>query len=254
MYKFWLISVILIVLSACSSSDKKKNLEVNEIIQRAIDSSGTNKFEKAIVQFQFREKTYRSIPTCKGLQLQREFKTDSTLIKDVLLQGKFTRTKDETFVSVQDSLAHLYAESINSVHYFVQLPFRLNDEAVQKNLVGTETDENKEYYKIKVSFQEEGGGEDFEDVYYYWIDSETFQIAYLAYSFKVNGGGVRFRRAINQQKVNGIQFFDYENYKPDFENAEVENSLADFLAGKYVLLSKIENTDILVNDVELHCD
>lgn len=254
MYKFWLISVIGLVLSACSSSDKKENLEVSNIIQRAIDSSGTSKFEKAIVQFQFREKTYRSIPTCEGLKLQREFKTDSAIIKDELHQGKFTRTKDETFVSVQDSLANLYAESINSVHYFVQLPFRLNDEAVQKSLIGMETDENKEYYKIKVSFQEEGGGEDFEDVYYYWIDSKTFQIVYLAYSFKVNGGGIRFRKAIDQQKVNGIQFLGYENYKPDFENAKVENALADFLAGKYVLLSTIENTDVLVNDVKLNCN
>lgn len=254
MYKFWLFVVILLIFSACSPVEIKETLKVEDIIQAAIDSSGTEKFQKAIVQFQFRDKTYRSIPTCDGLKLQREFSTDSATIKDELYQGDFLRLVNNEYTKVKDSLAFLYTESINSVHYFVQLPFRLKDEAVQKKLVGIEDVQQKSYYKIKVTFQKDGGGEDFEDVYYYWIDSKNFQIAFLSYSFQVNEGGIRFRKAVSQKEINGIQFIDYENYKPNIENPKLENSLSDFLDGKYALLSSIENTYILVNDVDLHCE
>jgi hypothetical protein len=244
----------LLLCTACSTSTKKEKLDVNKIVQQAIDSSGTDKFDKAIVQFQFRNKIYRSIPTCNGLQLQREFKSDSIAFLDELYQGEFNRFENETFIQVKDSMANLYAESINSVHYFVQLPFRLNDEAVQKKWVGMEKDEQNEYFKIKVSFAESGGGQDFEDVYYFWLDSDSYLIQYLAYSFKVNGGGIRFRKAIQQKEVNGITFLEYENYQPALEHAKVENSLNDYLKGTYTLLSKIENSDISVTEVDLLCD
>ena len=47
---------------------------------------------------------------------------------------------------------------------------------------------------------------------------------YLAYSFHVNGGGTRFRKAINRREINGITFQDYINYTA---TTEVEN-IADF--------------------------
>ena len=45
---------------------------------------------------------------------------------------------------------------------------------------------------------------------------------YLAYNYKVNGGGVRFRSSYNRRNVGGIIFQDYINYK-----AEVGTPLKD---------------------------
>ena len=251
MHKFCF--VLILILSACSSSHKQEQLAASQIIQQAIDSSGTSKFKNSVVKFQFRDYTYKSIPTCSGIKLQRSFKNDSFAIKDELYEGKFKRIINKRLIEVTDSLANLYSESINSVHYFVQLPFRLKDEAVQTKLIGTEKDELNTYYKIQVSFQQDGGGQDFEDVYYYWINTNTFQISYLAYSFQVNGGGIRFRKAIEYENVNGIQFITYENYKPNFNHAKVGQALNDFLNGKYIFLSLIENKHILVNNLKLDC-
>ena len=111
-----------------------------------------------------------------------------------------------------------YSNSVNSVHYFSVLPFGLNDKAVHKKQLKSSTVKGKEYYKIEVTFSENGGGEDFEDVFIYWIGKEDFLVDYLAYSYNTNGGGKRFRVLKEQCIKNGIRFVDYYNYKPLNEN------------------------------------
>ena len=118
-------------------------------------------------------------------------------------------------IILPDSLAQNYANSVNSVHYFSVLPYGLNDKAVKKRLLKSSTIKGKEYYKIEISFSEDGGGEDFEDVFIYWIDKENFLIDYLAYSYHTNGGGKRFRVLKEQCVKNGVRFVDYHNYKPN---------------------------------------
>lgn len=239
---------------SCERENKTKTLTAESIIEKAITQSGTKAFKEAEVKFQFRNKKYKSIPTCEGFKYIREFKENQNHVVDELHRGEFSRTVNQTKEKVKDSLAFLYAESINSVFYFVQLPYRLNDDAVKKEWVGTENDSLNTYYKIKISFEKEGGGADYEDEYYYWFDTETFQIGYLAYSFHVNGGGIRFRKATHQQKVDSIQFITYNNYQPITENLTLENSLQDYLKGKYEYLSTIENTSIQINQTNLNCN
>jgi hypothetical protein len=72
----------------------------------------------------------------------------------------------------------------------------------------------KEYYKVEITFSKEGGGDDFDDVFIYWIGKEDFLVDYLAYSYRTNGGGKRFRVLKEQCVKNGIRFVDYHNYKP----------------------------------------
>lgn len=93
----------------------------------------------------------------------------------------------------------------------------MNDKAVNKLYLGKVLIKGNEYYKIKVTFNEEGGGEDFEDVFVYWVQTGTFKVDYLAYSYAVNGGGIRFKEAYNERFVNGIRFVDYNNCKPENE-------------------------------------
>ncbi|MEB8389496.1 hypothetical protein OO012_20020, partial [Rhodobacteraceae bacterium KMM 6894] len=111
-------------------------------------------------------------------------------MEDVKSKAKFERFIDGTLEVLPDSTANKYDNSVNSVHYFVKLPYGLNDPAVNKTLLGEVTLKEKEYYKIKVTFEQAGGGDDFEDTYLYWINKETFKPDYLAYDFHENDGGV----------------------------------------------------------------
>jgi hypothetical protein len=152
-----------------------------------------------------------------------------------------------TAVAIKDTvmIAKL-ADAVNSVHYFAQLPYGLNEPAVVKELLGEAVIKNEPYFEIGVTFNQEGGGTDFEDEFVYWIHKENYTVDYLAYSYATNGGGIRFREAINPRTVGGIRFVDYNNFKP----ATLETPLTDldtaFEAGKLKLLSKIELENVSV--------
>jgi hypothetical protein len=97
-----------------------------------------------------------------------------------------------------------------------------------------------------VTFSEDGGGEDFDDVFIYWFNQETNLIDYLAYSYHTDGGGVRFRKAIRQHNVGGIVLQDYENYQPADKNTPVEDMENLFKEGKLELLSEIVLENVMV--------
>tara|TARA_R110000868_G_scaffold74009_6_gene214159 strand:+ start:1099 stop:1839 length:741 start_codon:yes stop_codon:yes gene_type:complete len=243
MKRIYLVSVMLILFSCKEKT--KSDLSADEIINKAIEVSGGNLYKSSKISFSFRNKDY--VSENSGTILKRSFKIDSIKYTDVKNNSGFERYINDALVLVSDSLASLYSNSINSVHYFAQLPYRLNDKSVNKELLEEKVINNKTYYVVKVTFDKKGGGDDFEDTYYYWIQKESFKPDYLAYDFHENGGGVRFRKAYNERYVNGIRFVDYKNYKPKNHSATIEQ-IADLYSNNQLeLLSEIKLENIKVD-------
>ena len=66
----------------------------------------------------------------------------------------------------------------------------------------------------------------------------------MAYSFHVNGGGVRFRQATNERFIEGIRFVDYNNLKIENAFTSLENLAKAFEKGKLEKLSeKLEGAE-----------
>ena len=230
----------VVTLFACQSP--KKELTAQEVIENTMRVSGSDKIGNAIISFMFRNKSYIATRN-KGLfSLTRSF--DS--IVDVLTNKEFQRFIDGNLIELSDSLATIYSNSVNSVHYFSVLPFGLNDKAVHKKRLPSVNIQGKEYYKIEITFLENGGGQDHEDVFIYWIGKEDFMMDYLAYSFYTNGGGKRFRVVKNQQVVNGIRFVDVDNYKPIDSKIELINIDKAFENKQLEKLSEIVLEDLQV--------
>lgn len=204
-------SFLLLVLLVVSC---KPNFTAQEIIDKSLEHSKLNELNTASVSFMFRNKTYKADRNNGIFELTRTIKTDSTTIKDVLFNDGFKRFINDSLVSLSEKDQNRYGNSVNSVHYFSVLPLGLNDQAVYKELLESVTIKGKEYYKIKVTFSEEGGGDDFDDVFLYWFAKDNFQLDYLAYKYHTNGGGVRFRDVKEEKFIDGIRFVDYNNYKP----------------------------------------
>lgn len=207
----YLFLVAISLLISCQTP--KKELTAQEIIDKAMKVAGADKVANANISFDFRDKSYEAIRKNGVFQLKRSF--DS--ITDVLSNQGFQRFVHGNEIQLSDSLANVYSNSVNSVHYFSVLPYGLNDAAVRKKLLPSSKIQGKEYYKIEVTFSENGGGEDFEDVFIYWIDAQSFMMDYLAYSFHTNGGGKRFRAIKNAVLVEGIRFVNFDNYQPTSE-------------------------------------
>ncbi|MCA0152793.1 DUF6503 family protein [Winogradskyella vincentii] len=246
-----LITFCLFLLClGCQEENKQSSLSADEIVNKSIEVSGGERFGSSEIKFDFRDKFYFAQRKQGNFLLARSFFKDNDSITDFLTNDEFKRLVGEDFIVVADSMITKYRASVNSVHYFSVLPYGLNDAAVNKFFLGEEEIKNKTYYKIKVTFNKEGGGEDFEDVFIYWIDKETFKVQYLAYSYNEDDGvGMRFREAFNERFIEGIRFVDYNNYK----SSDGLMSLIDlgklFEKNKLNLLSKIELKNIVVNDL-----
>ncbi len=244
-YNFLLVAILFGFVSC--KNGVKKEITAQFVVDKSIQVSGGELYTKNEVSFTFRKKSYTSKYVDGQKVLGRVTKNDSASIKDIKTNKAFNRYVNDSLVKVIDSMARKYENSINSVHYFVKLPFGLNDKAVHKKLLGTSKIDGKEYYKVQVTFSEDGGGVDFDDTYIYWFNTKTFKPDYLAYSFQVNDGGQRFRVAYNERYIGGIRFVDYENYETLNLKVPIAKIDSLYAANKLKLLSKIEINDIIVN-------
>jgi hypothetical protein len=167
--------------------------------------------------------------------------------RDVLNNTGFKRFLNNEEVDVDPEWAVRYSNSINSVAYFAFLPFGLNDAAVIKEYLGEEEIQGEKYFKILVTFRQEGGGEDFNDVFVYWINKQTYGMDYFGYTYETDGGGIRFRQAVNSRKINGIRFSDYINFQGSKKEANVSELAKLFESSKLEKLSEINLTHVEVN-------
>ncbi len=238
------LPILFLALIFVSCMEKETPLTAQQIVDRAIETSCGGHCDHATIDFTFRDRCYVSKRNEATFSLERITTDSSGVTHDILSNDGFQRFKNDTLLSVADTMVTKYSNSINSVHYFAQLPFGLNDGAVKKELLGEAVIKGAPYFEVGVTFQQEGGGTDFQDKFVYWIHKENFTLDYMAYSYETDGGGIRFREAYNIRTVNGIRFADYYNYKPQ----SLEVALTDlddlFEKGGLKLLSKIETESV----------
>lgn len=226
---------------------KTGDAKAQNIIEQAIDTHGGDRYNNHDIQFEFRDRTYVS-KRRDGMYTYERIFADSAghSTVDILSNDSFTRKIDDQVVEVPDTMQDKYSSSINSVIYFALLPYFLMDPAVNSEYLGTGEIKGEPYDKVKITFNQEGGGEDFEDEFIYWFHQTKHTLDYLAYSYKTDGGGARFRAAYNPRVVGGIRFVDYENYKPNPETRYILNFDSMFDTGQLEKLLTIETKNIFV--------
>jgi hypothetical protein len=247
--KYLALFFLLIQLYSCKEENKteiSQSLSAQQVIDKTIKNTCSGNCDKAIVEFSFRDKLYKSTRDGGSYQLERIKKEGDDVVHDIVSNDGLKRFINEKEVKVQDSMITKISDGVNSVHYFAQLPLGLNAIAVNKKLLGEDTINNKDYYEVEITFKEKGGGTDFDDVFVYWINKETYDVDYLAYSYATNGGGIRFREAYNPRIIEGIRFVDYNNYKTEDLNVSLFELDDLFMKNELKLLSKIETENVKV--------
>ncbi|WP_299157875.1 DUF6503 family protein [uncultured Tenacibaculum sp.] len=205
----YIYAIVMLFLVSC-----KPSYTAQEIVDKSIENSKLKVLKNASISFDFRNKKYQADRNNGVFEFIKTEKKDSLNIKDILSNNSFKRYINGNLIELSDKKQKAYGNSVNSVHYFSILPLGLNDKAVYKKILGKVKIKGKEYYKVEVTFNENGGGTDFDDVFIYWFFKDNFQLDYIAYKYHTNGGGVRFRDVKKETFVDGIRFVDYNNYKP----------------------------------------
>ena len=252
---FFVFIMTLCLLSFNTEENKEKRLgfeketemrmppSAQEIIDAAIKAHGGSLYDEASYSFVFRKKTYTFE---NGIyKYTVKYNKNGNEIYDVLENGVFSRKVNGKSATLSTKAYNGYMEALNSVVYFATLPYKLNDKAVQKKYMGTAIINESKYNVVEITFEKEGGGKDFQDNFYYWINETTNMVDYLAYSYATSGGGVRFRSAYNTRKVDGISFQDYINWKAPI-GTPLEQLPSLYEAGKLKELSRILTEDVLL--------
>ena len=241
----YLYIFLILLITSCNS--KKSSLTAQQVIDNTIAFSGVSKVSNSKITFKFRDILYTAVRKEGNYTLDRVFKKDTSTINDIIFNKGYQRFVNYIPVATIDSLKIKYSNAINSVHYFSVLPLGLNDKAVQKKILPSSKINGKEYYKIEISFSEDGGGEDFQDIFIYWINKDDFLIDYLAYSFHTNGGGKRFRVLKEQCLIKEIRFVDYYNYKPSSKDIPLTDLDLYYENNQLIKVSEIILKDIKVD-------
>ncbi|MAC62700.1 MAG: hypothetical protein CMC03_02760 [Flavobacteriaceae bacterium] len=238
------IILLFLILVSCSNSSR---ISTSQIINKSIKAHGWDQEDFSIV-FDFRDYQYELKRKNKFYSFQRTTKKEGNVVKDLMSsKKKLKRFINNKSVELSDSMTNVFSNSLNSVMYFFQLPRPLKDQAVITKYLGLAKIFNEKYWTIKVTFKENGGGKDYQDEFRYWININNGQIDYLAYNYLTEGGGTRFRQAVNKQLNQGFIFQDYINFKPNIKFVSLDSLPILFEAGNLIKVSNIKNKNIRVS-------
>jgi hypothetical protein len=256
MKKLWVMSLVLLLASCSGEIVTEKpitNLQNEtldaaiEIIAKMREAHGVKNIDGKEITFSFRDKVYSRYSFNNQYGYSRSaLNEEGKMVIDSWRGDDFKRTINNVEVQITDKEENTYKNSINSVFYFALLPLSLSDPAVNVELLGDSKLKGKKYTKFRVTFDEEGGGEDFNDVFIYWMNKETNTMDFLAYQYFTEGGGIRFREAYNPREVGGFLFQDYNNFKPTTGIELIDMDKA-FEMGEMEQVSEIVLEDIKVN-------
>ena len=212
-----LTAAVLCTLAACNGGSTEQGPSPAEnkaqaIIRQAALAHGGAHADRVKIDFDFRE--YHYVITLNGgaFQYERERPDSAGYIRDVLNNDGFYREIDGERVPLSREADSSYASSLNAVAYFMLLPFKLTDQAVQARYLSEDDILGEPYHEIEVTFQRDGGGDDYQDRYVYWFHRDRHTMDYFAYDYETSDAGTRFRKAYNARTVGGIRFQDYLNF------------------------------------------
>lgn len=244
-----LAAAIFGTLAGCGGESSPPS--ASAIIDSAAVQHGSPTLDRAVVSFRFRNDHYR-LRHQDGIFHYRRSYTDSLgrQVVDGITNDSTYRRVDGQPAALAESQKSSIHTKVNSVTYFALLPEPLADPAAQLTYAGRDTIDGVPYHRIRVTFRQEGGGEDWQDIFMYWFRTDTYAMDYLAYAYGFEPNeefGTRFRQAYNIRRVSGVRFADYRNYTVDTLTADHLEQYPDLLArGPVRLVSRVELDSLTV--------
>ena len=225
-------ALIFHIAGGCSAPDDPPP-SAAAVIDSARAAHGASVLDRAVVAFDFRGEAYR-LRQAQGRFHYRRAYIDSvgrSVVEGLTNDGLYRAVEGDT-VSLSAAEQSAVETTVNSVAYFALLPAPLGDPAVQPTYSGRDTINGVPYHRVQVTFQQEGGGQDWQDVFLYWFRTDTYAMDYLSYAYGQGPdeeSGTRFRAAHNVRRPTGVRVADYHNYTADTLAADQMAQYPDLL-------------------------
>ncbi|HVS62316.1 MAG TPA: DUF6503 family protein [Thermoanaerobaculia bacterium] len=203
-----LACALVLVAPAISEPPKQERLE---IVDRSIRHHGFDRLDELEVALTVSSRSGSFDVVVRAGEL-----FDYTVISEVRGKNRVHRhTNDLVRVTIDDEEQPLETaedrrraeDFVSQRVYFLFLPYRLNDPSAYKQDLGIERWGDRDLHKVRVSF-EPGTSTSDDSVFVYWFDPDTAEMVQFAYTFE---GGIRFRTATNQRRIDGLLLYDQLN-------------------------------------------
>lgn len=226
------------------------------IVDAAIAAHGGGVMDAVKLSFTFRGTPF-SLEKDGGRFAYRRTTADSLgrTVEDVIDNDGAHRFVGQEEVEIDSITTRRINSDLMSVAYFALLPLPLNDAAVKKRYVGSQTIKGQPYDIVEVTFAQERGGRDYQDIFVYWFHADRHTMDYLAYSYVLgddetgpNATGIRFRQAGNVRDVDGYRVQDYRNFTADAGTDLTAMGLL-FEVGELRVVSDVQLEDVRVESI-----
>lgn len=202
-----MVLLLIGVASACATDPDAS------LVADSIRTHGGEVFERSEVSFEFRGISFRVQREAGRFLYERSYlDSEGRQIREGMDNDGTWMEVAGVHVPLADAERSRIETAVNSAVYFGFLPFRLDDPAVLAEGLGEEEIRGELYRVVEVTFQAADGGVDWEDRFVYWFHATDLTLDYLAYRYHRDGGGTRFREAVNRREVDGLLVQDYANY------------------------------------------
>ncbi len=238
-----------------TAAEQPDTSRAGRLIAQAVAAHGMERLDRAVVEFDFRGVHFTARHDAGGFRYARAY-TDSAgaHVREVLSSDSLYRSVAGERQDLPEDTLEAIEGAVNAVVYLALLPYKLDDPAAQARYLGRDTLRGTPYHQVEITFRQEGGGRDWQDRFVYWLHPTRRTMDYLAYYFHTDGGGARFREAVNARTVNGVRVQDYLNYAaaaPDTVGIGAIDRYGDLLeAGALDTVSVVRTEDVQVFSIE----
>ena len=210
-------------VSSCATARTKPAAEAVTIdsarwvLDHTIAYHGGEQYYDADLSFMSRNRTYKARFDSTGFRYERRLRMMDQEAVDVVDQNGFSRAVDRERIRMAPGDREESSFSLGQVVLFAFFPHFLRDSMVEANYLGTYRfkPEGKAYYRVGFHFRKYWAGFSAEEEYLCLIDTSTFALAYIAYSFQRNGGGSRLLEVSGLIEEGGIRLPVYNSYVPE---------------------------------------
>lgn len=217
----------------------------SRIVGEAIRTHGGDTFEESTITFDFRNTRFRVERDGGRFRYERTYTDpEGVRVVEALTNEGISMEVEGASIPLTPQDRARIETAVNSVVYFGFLPFLLDDPSVRLRKLDDAEVEGEPYRKVEVTFQEEGGGQDWEDRFVYWFHRDRNTLDFMAYRYYRDGGGMRFRRAVNRREVGGILIQDYENMTGEVQDIAAYDRLLEEDMLVTVSMIELENVQV----------
>src|SRR5690625_2791700 len=232
------------------------NAKGEGIIRALEEKSGREHRETASVLYSYNNQNYRIERNCGWFEFKQDLSesgSDEVLkidnMEDIQLINERPRR------DLADTTKLCLIKNLKKKLFFLELPFGLNSPTVQKEFLKTQEIKGKSLAELKVELIEDNYDQAYLVESVFWVDEKADEIIYLAVKYGEDRKSVEFLKPINKRMIKGMQFQDYEVYRPrkNKDYALVELAKA-FEKDKLKKVKNIEYKNIRVSLRENKCD